>query len=79
MAALNDQLAATADEWKGWQTVVDNFRHTIGDVNDPQYDGLVKAMRVWAELLVALRVLQSEEVRTIARTEALAAYLSHTP
>lgn len=70
------ELNRAADEHKAWMIVVDNFRHAVGDINAPEYDGTVKAIQAWGELLVDLRVNQSEAVREIARQQALFAYLN---
>lgn len=68
---------ATDDEWMGWQTVVAEWQRTIGeDMNDSRFTPLVKAIEAWAELLVALRVTQSEDQRASARAEKLGGYLT---
>lgn len=62
-------------EWQAWQLVVSRFGALVGSINDPQYDPLVKAIEAWGELLVELRLTQSETQRTMARQERLLAAL----
>jgi hypothetical protein len=58
-------------EWEAWQTVV---REWPGDINDPRYTRLVKAIQRWGEWLALLRVEQSPEIRQQAIRMAEAAY-----
>jgi hypothetical protein len=68
---------ATDGEWKGWQNVMAEWKRTIGtDVDDKRYDPLIKAIEAWGELLVDLRLTQTETQRTVARAEKLGAYLT---
>jgi hypothetical protein len=58
-------------EWEAWQTVV---REWPGDINDPRYTRVVKAIQRWGEWLVLLRVEQEPEIRQQAMKMAEAAY-----
>jgi NAD-dependent DNA ligase len=62
-------------EWQAWQLVVSRFEALVGHINDEQYDPLVRAIEAWGELLVELRLTQSETQRTQARQERLYAAL----
>jgi hypothetical protein len=50
------------DEWQMWQTVVKLWP----DINDPKFGHLVRAIQLWGECLVTLRVKQTPEVRASA-------------
>lgn len=62
-------------EWEAWQTFVQEWnRLNIPDINDPLYNPLVNALRLWGEELVALRLIQEGTVRGTALVEARQAY-----
>jgi hypothetical protein len=58
-------------EWKAWHTVVKEWP---GDINEPRYTRLVKAIQRWGEWLALLRVEQDSHTRQHALTMAEAAY-----
>lgn len=60
-------------EWDAWQLVV---KHWPGNIDDPQFNTLVKAIQLWGEYLVALRVTQDEAMRDKARADYHARYNS---
>ena len=55
------------EEWEAWQLVVKEFNASVGDIN--AYDPLVKAIQLWGEKLVKLRVSQSPEEREKALSD----------
>ena len=60
-------------EWDAWQLVV---KHWPGDINDPLFTPLVKAIQLWGEYLTALRLTQDKEIVTRAREQYRAQYAS---
>lgn len=57
-------------EYKAWLDVVADFRHIVGEINDPKYDALIRSVILWGEQLVGLRVVQTEEMRQAALSGA---------
>jgi hypothetical protein len=58
-------------EWKAWQRVVSEWP---GDINDPRFKRLVKAIQLWGEWLARLREKQRLDLRQGALTKAQVAY-----
>lgn len=62
---LEITLEAAHTEWEAWQRIVRHWNDHSGDIN--QDNELVAAIRNWGEELVALRMLQNEDSRLLAR------------
>lgn len=58
-------------EWRAWQLVVQEMRALGIEPNDPQVDKLVRCIQSWGELLVSLRLEQTELIRNEARAQAM--------
>jgi len=58
-------------EWEAWQTVVKDWP---GDINDPRFNRVVKAIQLWGEHLASLRVAQPPGVREKAQEAAGSSY-----
>lgn len=65
-------------EIDGWHCVVAEWRQLVPDLdwNSPQVNGLVRAIEMWGERLVALRLTQDDETRRRAHIEKEKRYLS---
>lgn len=50
----------TQAEWDAWQLVV---KHWPGDINNTEFNLVVKAIQLWGEYLVILRVKQDQDTR----------------
>ena len=50
-------------EWRAWQTVVEAWNTTlVMDINNPDFNYIVAAIRWWGENLAALRMSQGEDM-----------------
>ncbi len=56
---LDERQLADA-EYETWQDVVTVWRAEVGEINDPKYRRLVKAIQRWGEYLATLRRGQGE-------------------
>jgi len=54
------------DEWEGWQRVVEALKTCACAIDINEEDRLAAAITMWGELLVALRMTQTAEVRADA-------------
>lgn len=72
-AGLNTflDIALMREEWEAWQAVV---RAWPGDINHPDYNACVAAIRLWGEWLAGLRFGQVEAIKERAMFEAKKAY-----
>lgn len=64
------------NEWEAWQDVVAEWRALVPglDLNDTRCSPLVRAVELWAEKLVALRLAQDPVTRHNACAEKHHAY-----
>lgn len=63
-------------EWRAWGLLCEFLGRAGVDVNEPVNDPLVCAIRAWGELLVELRLTQTDTQVECARGEALGALLN---
>ena len=62
-------------EHDAWLTFVAEWRTAgLPDMNDPSMDAAIRAVEVWAERRVALRLSQDETLRAVALTDKTADY-----
>jgi len=59
-------------EWRAWQLVIERFRAEIGNPNEERFNPLFRAIELWGELLVELRLTQSADDMQRIRIEKLA-------
>lgn len=72
-----DEIKRSNDEHKAWLLFVQEWRllNPGADINEAKYDPMIRAIQAWGELLVDIRVHQSDVQKGIARADALANYL----
>ena len=70
-------VRAMEDEHKAWLLVGQEWRAALpdADMNAAAFDPLIRAVEVWAEFLVELRLTQTDTARAIARRDKFGAYL----
>lgn len=62
-------------EYEAWQSVVREWNSIIGDsMNEPKFNTLIAAIRMWAEELVLLRESQEPDVCDTIREQAVLEY-----
>lgn len=64
-----DAMDVMNNEWQAWQQVVEQFKQLDMDINATRCTPLVRAIELWGEELVRLRVGQTPEIRRKALRE----------
>ena len=67
---------AMEDEWNAWQRVGEAMKHAACALDINEEHELVAAIEMWGELLVALRIPQTPDLRAHALAEKVTTYNS---